>query len=545
MSETETQGRASALPLSEAFPMFCNTSDDELYENMANAVRLGLPIINRVPHHNTPCMIVGGGPSLAHDLEGIRSRQKSGYKIFALNGAAHYLLENGIVADHLILLDARISNLPFVQGLDPKTKFYIASQCHPLIFSALAERDVTIWHPNMNGKSGVIDRRESVYIGGGTSVGMRALNLVEVLGYRIINLFGYDSSYSEANGHAYPQDQIENLENVSVGGKEFISSPWMIRQADDFQRISYDLSDKGCEITVHGYGLLPTVAKEMLVYQEPGTACYDLSRNPSSWDFLTWLVTAKLDHEQSGINEKLKICLPVGPHDGFRHGDVMDREQKIQLLENVIQPAIKALDCELIDGTAGRRYDYIYRPITDASLEGRAIPKFRASGEALEWAQQYKGSVVITLREASYWTQRNSDLRGWFTFAASLKDERVVFVRDTCKANEKLAFETCPEASLEFDKRLALSSVAKCNLMVSNGPVSLLYFGNAPFIEFKPPNIKGYAPSTAEWWEKFSGITTKQDFPWFRDDQRIVWKQDSAENIMAAWAEMQPPGRRN
>jgi hypothetical protein len=93
-------------------PLVCNVPDEILFANMHSADARGFPLIQAIPPHDEIAVICGGGPSLGDDIETIREMQQHGCKIFALNNVGHFLLERGIIADALVVLDARPHNSP-------------------------------------------------------------------------------------------------------------------------------------------------------------------------------------------------------------------------------------------------------------------------------------------------------------------------------------------------------------------------------------------------------------------------------------------------
>lgn len=258
-------GDFPASAVAEQLPLICNVEDRILYANMKTAVERDYPVIQAVAPHDGVAVIVGGGPSLDDELESVRALADGGAKIFALNGAAHWLIQHDIVPHALIALDARPHNVKFVRGIPSAVKLYLATQCDPSLFDEGHNHEIVAWHPPMGGLSGVTEHRDTVLIGGGTCVGIRALRLLHVLGYRTLHLFGYDSSFRGDEAHAYAQP--ENADDVRracvVAGREFISTAWMIRQADDFQHVAAGLMHEGMTIHVHGDGLLPAVARAM------------------------------------------------------------------------------------------------------------------------------------------------------------------------------------------------------------------------------------------------------------------------------------------
>jgi len=210
-------------------------------------------------------VIVGGGPSLAGDIEEIRRKWYEDAYVIALNGAASYLQENDIDPDAIVVIDARDSNIKFIAE-DIAYEYYLASQCDPSLFDKLG-RLATLFHieiPNLG--EYVPGDRLIQAIGGGCSVGLIAMSLAYVLGFRKMHLYGYDSSYQETTHHAYPQPENdgEPVLDAHVCGRTFKAAPWMVTQVNQFQDLAKQLINLDCEIQVHGNGLLPTVAWSMM-----------------------------------------------------------------------------------------------------------------------------------------------------------------------------------------------------------------------------------------------------------------------------------------
>lgn len=528
-------------PIAEALPLHCNVADDVLYSNIQAAIERGHDIIHPCAPHGEVALLVGGGPSAEHDLNDIRRRQKDGALIFALNGAGLWLQKRDIIPDGLIILDARSHNSRFVLGLDRSVLLMPATQCDWSVFEGGKHHQILAWHPSMNGTSGIVENRPTVLIGGSTTVGMRALRIIHVLGFREAHLYGYDSSYGSRGGHAYHQSENDGelLREVEVNGRLFYAPAWMIRQADDFQLLSTGLIAEGLSLHVHGDGLLPEIAREMGKNHPAHHACYDLSKGPASYDFVTWLARAEMERRASGTKERLRVAFVDGPQDGFRaQKDTQNVEEKRQLLDHVLRPVLSLFDA-IEDPVAadGYQYHYWYKPMTDAARKGVDIPKCRAPlGDVMQMCRwldikRMYCPVTITLRETRYAPGRNSNIAAWTEFARRRRAEGfgVVFVRDTAKADEPLEdFTTCPAAARDVRARLALYSRAHCNMITANGPAELLQFSDYPFVEMK----NSFDPNF--WW-RFAGINPPESLPWLGNHQVTAWQSDTVENIEAAW----------
>lgn len=239
-----------------------NTTSDNMLANVeANAGR-SLPVIDGVEEHGGHAVLVGGGASLVSTLHEIKWRASQGQTIFALNGCGRFLIENGVQPHFGVMLDPRAQNIMFLDG-GPR-KWLLASQVHPSIFDEAETRGlkVQMWHFADSGKAS----KSGALIGGGITVGLTAMALVYTLGYRKLHLYGYDSSDADGAGHAYEQNQSEpDMRRFTVfhGKRWFRTAPAMYAQAKAFPEWCGTLSEGGALITVHGDGLLPSIAHEI------------------------------------------------------------------------------------------------------------------------------------------------------------------------------------------------------------------------------------------------------------------------------------------
>ncbi len=537
-----------------------NTPTETFLEHIRiNGARPDVPWLQAIPEHQGHAVMVGGGSSLElpSQLDDVAQRRKLGQTIFALNGAAKYLTDRHLMPDYLVMCDARPENVRFLEGL-PAKKFLLASQCHSSLFDYLIERgaDVMMFHPAIEGLSEVLPKGTSVcMIGGHHTVGLMAISAATAMGYRMLHLYGYDSCDSDdGRAHAYAQQQTsgesKRLE-IICAGRKFRCSFGMYKQAEAFPQFANMLADFGCTLTVHGEGLLPTIAREMTNAWPANAACYDMSKGPASFDFITWLVVAEMDRRRRGVAEPLIVAFVDGPEDGFRPGDVQNTPEKQQILDKVMRPALALFGAtESHEARTGRQFHYWYRPVTDGFNVGEDVPRCKpptgAVLDAIGWLLnhdinvQVRAPLVITLRETRYSPERNSNLDAWLEFARRRRaeGETVVFVRDTKLADEPLEdFLICPQAAKDLHFRVALYSLARCNLIIANGPAELLQFSDWPFIEIKPPHIDPLRPVSLgiSWWQRFAGITPPESFPWLGKHQLTVWQRDTVENLEAAW----------
>lgn len=246
--------------------LVANTARETVAENVRLACARDLPRFNTAEFAlERAVAIVGGGPSLVDTLDELRLRVQNGCLVFAVNGAVHYLASEGIKTDVQVIIDSRVENVRFV---DPPMaeRYYVASQCAPGIFDALASHQVTLMHMNTAGIAETLPAGESAdeLVSSGSTVGLAALVVAYRLGHRTMHLFGFDSSYEEVH-HAYPQpaNDADSVIEATAGGRTFKAAPWMVAQVNEFVSIAGQLAQADCVVTVSGDGLLPHAAHEM------------------------------------------------------------------------------------------------------------------------------------------------------------------------------------------------------------------------------------------------------------------------------------------
>jgi len=219
-------------------------------------------------------LIVGGGRSLRPLLPTLQSKSSRGM-VWAVNGSHDWLIERGITPTVHVLLDARPSTADFVRRPQKGVFYLVASQCHPSVFDALEDYNVLQWSAYAEGMAEVAGNHPDkpiCLIGGGETVGLKAMLLAYLSGFRRIELFGMDSSYTDGRGHAYeqPQNEGEKVEEVTICGKTFKASPWMKRQAFQFVEQRAMLEKLGCRVKAHGKGLLPWLSEHAMTTEAHG-----------------------------------------------------------------------------------------------------------------------------------------------------------------------------------------------------------------------------------------------------------------------------------
>jgi hypothetical protein len=261
----------------------CNTSDEVLLAQVAANIRRGLPQVQ--PHAINPdvAILVCGGPSLAITEDELVEAHWRGGKVVAVNGAYQWCIDRNIKPSAAVMLDARAFNSRFLATPVPGCRYLIASQCHADTFDLCRDRDVLIWHACSAGDAEV-DLLKDYYfepkdtpdgfknmfpVTVGTTVGVRSLSLLRMLGFTHMEIFGLDSCWLEDSHHAYAQPENNRDLRLPIWlrpegrddkAQRFMCAPWHLKQADDFMKLIRERGDL-FQLNVHGPGLIATILK--------------------------------------------------------------------------------------------------------------------------------------------------------------------------------------------------------------------------------------------------------------------------------------------
>jgi len=239
-------------------------TSESLKDNIRYALTLGLKELGLSPcKHDGTFVIVGSSPSLKDFTSHISKDQLAGKPICAINGAHDFLIQNRIIPELFLTTDPR----PMPQNFkyrNPKTIYMIASRCHKETFESLRGLNVLLWHAWMDRPETdeLLDGKRMA-IGGGTTSGLRAINVAYVMGFRKFKLYGMDSCLDENKAKRVdgkPMNDETKTIDVIVGGKSFLCNMAMAQQAQDFQGVYAVMPD--ITIECFGDGLLSAIIKE-------------------------------------------------------------------------------------------------------------------------------------------------------------------------------------------------------------------------------------------------------------------------------------------
>jgi len=532
-------------PQLSQFSLLCNTEQGGLLSNVSSACARHLPEIDEFKAHDTVAVICGGGPSIEDSLVSIRALKAAGAKVFALNNAAKYLATRGIKPDYHVVIDPRQVNVDFFEEAWAEEAL-LCSHVHPEVFDQCEKigYKVRLWHPNVEGITDYIPQKNPLLVSVSLTVGISTLCLAHALGHRNLQLFGYDCSHKKERSHAYgqPRNASDEIVRCVVDSQVFYASMAMAGQAAQFKEIYDMLARLDCKVEVHGEGLLPAMYRkwQQQAAEKILTAVYDLGVSPPSYDFLSFLIEAERHRRANGYTA-IDIMFQPGPMHGFRDDelppDIPTREGMLwrvcvgmaKLLPTVRNVEVKRVRWQV----SGDVFPEGYKENNPVS---HYATKYLKGGEPLLKASEFARAKVkgkgryatITLRQSSYWQDRNSNVAEWEKVALWLWNQGIepIFIPDTDgKAPE--GWNSCIEAAYDIDMRAAMYEGAFVNLGVLNGPMSLVPYLKARYLICKVV-VESAVASTTEFLSAH-GFNDGDDFG---GTGKMIWKEDRAENII-------------
>ena len=214
--------------------------------------------------------ILCGGPSLNEFKDEVIENWKNGMKTITVNGTYKWAQDHGLTNVNQCMIDARPFNKRFVEPPRDDCYYFIASQCDPSVFADLPHDRTFFWH--CTGSPEAVDVVEASYpeyiiAGGGSTVALRTICLMRVLGFKLMHIYGMDSCCVDGDHHAYSQPEndykVKNIP-ITIGSlngagvneiRTFDCQPWMAYQAFDLQEMVKYMGDE-FKLDVKGNGLI-------------------------------------------------------------------------------------------------------------------------------------------------------------------------------------------------------------------------------------------------------------------------------------------------
>jgi uncharacterized Rossmann fold enzyme len=223
-------------------------------------IKRGLPELKPACcSHDGNFVIVASGPFLTEHIEDVRTEQAKGRPICAINGSYDFLVQHGIIPNLFLTVDPR----PMPQNVtnpQHESVFLLASRVNPELFDRLKDHKVLVWH-SWSLENECQEFKGKFAIGGGTTSGLRAINVGYVLGYRNFILYGMDSCLADdRKTKRFSGEEAGAIVDVIVGEKTFYCNHAMAQQANEFQELYKVMQD--VHIEAKGRGLLAAILEE-------------------------------------------------------------------------------------------------------------------------------------------------------------------------------------------------------------------------------------------------------------------------------------------
>jgi SAM-dependent methyltransferase len=238
-----------------------NTELEKVFKNMRENAKTEYQLIEPHPLQDKEVMMICGGPSLNDYTDEIKELRAKGMPLITTNGTYNWAIENGMKPSMQMVIDARKFNERFVTPVVDDCKYMIASQAHPDVFKGLPLDQTYIWHVGLAAEiTELLDELYEIWFPcpGGSTVTLRGLCLLRMLGFHKIHMYGFDSCYRDSEHHAYAQPENDYKRSafpVSVGGKVFMCDAWMYSQAKEFMGMVNLFGDE-ISLNVKGDGLI-------------------------------------------------------------------------------------------------------------------------------------------------------------------------------------------------------------------------------------------------------------------------------------------------
>lgn len=307
------------------------------------------------------------------------------------------------------------------------------------------------------------------------------------------------------------------------------------------------------------------------------SAFYDLSVSPTGFDFASFLSLAEIERRRRGLAHFQVVFVPAGGS-GFWSNESYGADYKAWRLHHLLLPLLTLYprcsgsavcgsreEAEVLARRAGSHafpehysvkhppaeaYQWAY--LVAALACGERLPAWQPPAAADAFVDQWltprvrgRKVITITLREAKYHEQHNSNLDAWSDFARSL-DPNVycpVFLRDTERAldgvpDQLQGFSLFQEPSFNVALRAALYLKSHLNMMSASGPMYLAWLHpRCATLVFKWPSFADFRASPMPL--RALGFEPGHAPTFLSPVQRIVWQDDDGETIKKAFLEME------
>ena len=249
-------------------------------------------------------------------------------------------------------------------------------------------------------------------------------------------------------------------------------------------------------------------------------AIYDLTKNPTTYDFAAWAVIARTH----GV-ERVHFIID-GPIATWKYGGDADIAWK--RFATIVLPICKLARLSYSVGARMEGQTFGYHG-------GEVCRLYRELGrlEKLKPTQTWdkRNYVTITMRDSFRNKHRNSNFEAWNEFERYLSGKNV----------DVMVIPECENAPFNVEHRMSWYCGADMNMGVAQGPMALCVFSDAPYITLNqnPKDTTGKAQYDIDKLLVKTGFPPGSQYDFRTPRQLLVWKPDTIENIIESWESMQ------
>lgn len=240
------------------------TAIGDQYNNIVTNLKGGykrfhdLPGFQKVKPHEQHIVIACGGPSIKRKEVFNKFKEYSEkYPVICAGSPHDWLIQNGIYPEYTAVCDADPITALYLKekNPNPNAKYLFASCCDPSLYEKVPSEQIYMWHCHSEEVAKRIyeGKLEKHYqaIGGGCTIGLRAMSLAIMLGYTQHDIFGMDSCLSENEHHAYEfqapdKEDLGKLYKIKLGINpqyggngpediEYLCAGYQVAQASQFK----------------------------------------------------------------------------------------------------------------------------------------------------------------------------------------------------------------------------------------------------------------------------------------------------------------------
>ncbi len=233
-------------------------SDDQIKTQVAYALSLGLPEVQRGPVTHDRLYIYANGPSAATaPLNQPAMALNGAIKLFVYSAMPH------VYANYWAACDPQEVVASFCRTFDGRTKKLIASRCcesvlrSAKVFAGGGGSECFLWHIDDAGAPA-----GKPLMPDAPSVTLSALFLAHFMGYRNITVYGWDGCYIDGKHHAIDQAHDAETLQADIDGELFTTTYAWLAEAEDAVKAINMLPD--IDITVEGPGMIAKVIRPIM-----------------------------------------------------------------------------------------------------------------------------------------------------------------------------------------------------------------------------------------------------------------------------------------